>query len=653
MKLTRLELWNYRAFEHAVVEFPSSGLLLVVGANNSGKSALLSSLDAIAHGATSPNDRHYKATEPPRATATFELDDAEITRLLVNASDTLLHEGGQFRQAGAFREIHWEFAPLGGDRLAPVSIRAKWNGRDEVVLVQARLESNGIVMIETNGLGAVLEGKPGQDFRMVILQRLFSNDGNGFRAGYQGAFRPLYDYFVEWASGIYHFTPLRTGAPGDVYSAAAHQVLAPDGQNLPGVLYRLKLNEEDQYEKLMALIEDIVPGVGQMRVPAQGNQISITFRDRSYRSSELNLKRLGTGVEQLLMTLVVGVTEQARSMIIMEEPETNLHPGAQRALFALIKEWAAERPFIIATHSPVFLDASAGSKLLLVTRDGSTSHVRALGSESLDALKELGVRLSDVLSADRILLVEGPSDEAILRTWFPEHLRNPRLVVVDGGGGDNARHAKRLQQWIDSADRLGDRKVLYLRDRDELPAGELAALSRTGAVKVGSGREIENYLLDPEALASVLTDRSGNAVNADEVAKTLGELADDLKQAVVLKRVCRNLHLPPLIDHKLRGDLGKRRAGLDDLKTVVARLKTAESLEAELDELWPKAQKAVDADWENQRLRLAPGEEVLNGLWGRYGLGGYSKKADGPAIAARMMAPPLELAADLKEFLTG
>jgi hypothetical protein len=45
-------------------------------------------------------------------------------------------------------------------------------------------------------------------------------------------------------------------------------------------------------------------------------------------AGELNLKDLGTGVEQLLMTLVVGLTEQAPLTLLIEEPETNLNPMA-------------------------------------------------------------------------------------------------------------------------------------------------------------------------------------------------------------------------------------------------------------------------------------------------------------------------------------
>ena len=60
-------------------------------------------------------------------------------------------------------------------------------------------------------------------------------------------------------------------------------------------------------------------------------------------SGDLNLKDLGTGVEQLLMTLVVGLMEAPPFTLIVEEPETNLHPAGQRALLGHFQRWAEDR----------------------------------------------------------------------------------------------------------------------------------------------------------------------------------------------------------------------------------------------------------------------------------------------------------------------
>jgi hypothetical protein len=279
--------------------------------------------------------------------------------------------------------------------------------------------------------------------------------------------------------------------------------------------------------------------------------------------------------------------------------------------------------------------------------------VRSLGTETLDALAELGVRLSDVLSADRLLLVEGPTDETVLETWFPEHLRNPRVAVIQGDGGDSARYARHLRSWLAKADRFGDRRVLFLRDRDELSDVVIKKLEDGGFVKVPLRRELENYLLDPTAIAAVISERKHANVMPDEVATIVRDVADGLKQTVVLKRVCRDLAPIRLMDNELRRNLAKTQAGLDELQRAVAqRIKSPDEVRATIKSLWETAEKDVAERWDKDMLALASGEEVLAGIWQHFDLGGYSKATDGQLIATKMTDPPEELLVILEHFTT-
>lgn len=88
-------------------------------------------------------------------------------------------------------------------------------------------------------------------------------------------------------------------------------------------------------------------------------------------------------------------------------------------------------------------------------------------------------------------------------------------------GGDNARHADQLAEWLAGVDRIGLRRVLYLRDRDELSPSVLRTLERSETVAVLQRRELENYLLDAEAVAEVL----GPLVKEGEPAPTASDIS--------------------------------------------------------------------------------------------------------------------------------
>jgi AAA domain, putative AbiEii toxin, Type IV TA system len=536
-------------------------------------------------------------------------------------------------------------------------------GRDgNVVLVQCTTNP-GSQTLEVSKLNAVMLGSeqlsdatfetPGN------VQTWGSNESGGLRGpnvrNNMGAFRPLTEYFDTWSAGIYHFRTLRPGAATYEHQINAAERLSPTGDNLPAVLNFLYHNRRQKFNELDRLLRQIVPGIGDLYLPVTGSMMRIMFGEGDAPTQQLNLKNLGTGVEQLLMTLAVGLMGDGPSGVIIEEPETNLHPGAQRALLALIREWSATRPFIITTHSPVLLDTSQRTEVVLVTRESGDSHVKSLGNEALEALDELGVRLSDVLSADRLLLLEGTTDEAIFKIWFPQYLTNPRVALIPAGGGDNARYARRLQAWLTEADRLGDRRVLYLRDRDELPKTEIEALEKGGFVKVPLRRELENYLLDESAIAKVIQKQKKAAEPAaDEVLQAMRDVADSLKQTVVLKRVCKELRPIRLMDNDLQKELAKQNAGLAQLQSaVIARIASADVIKTQTASLWEEAEKAVASAWEDHWRVLAPGEEILKGLWTRFGTCGYTKTTGGTQIATAMSEAPAELQEILDHFITG
>ena len=487
MRLRRIEVDSFRAFGSASFDVPESGVVLVAGVNNAGKSALLSAIDILAFGNQYPEQQNYRSGRESRMTATFRLDSGEREALLYSSSDPAL------ANSDCLRDVTWELSGNAG-QLSIGELRTHWPNRGEIVIARAT-PAGGTLRVEVNQAQAVLAGQSGQEFGLIETGSV-SGDPNVLRSAVQlGLFGPLAGFCNTWAAGLYHFRALRPGTSGDTYPGRAEQRLSPTGENLPAVRNSLYHNRRELYESLKERIKKIVPGIGELHLPLEGDQIRIVFTDPDVPNARLNLKSLGTGVEQLLMTLVVGLMEEGPSAVIIEEPETNLHPGAQRALLALIREWSSTRPYILATHSPVFLNASYRTDVLLVTRQSGESHVRSLGTRSLEALHELGVQLSDVLSADRLLLLEGPSDEGVLSVWFPEHMTNPRLAVIHAPGGDGARYAHHLQAWLSQADRLGDRRVLYLRDRDELPEHEAredrrrqgGTWSRTGELSARRG----------------------------------------------------------------------------------------------------------------------------------------------------------------------
>ena len=84
---------------------------------------------------------------------------------------------------------------------------------------------------------------------------------------------------------------------------------------------RMSPEQQQRCRNLLSqLLQQIVPEVGELHLPLIGNQIRITFHDPSTPTRALNPKSLGTGVEQLLMTLVVGLMGDGPSGALAAAP---------------------------------------------------------------------------------------------------------------------------------------------------------------------------------------------------------------------------------------------------------------------------------------------------------------------------------------------
>jgi hypothetical protein len=105
--------------------------------------------------------------------------------------------------------------------------------------------------------------------------------------------------------------------------------------------------------------------------------------------------------------------------------ENNLHPALQRRLFWLLREHAVARgaTVFVTTHSPIVVDLFADdehAQLVHVTHDGSDATATTVLNHTSrhSVLNDLDVRASDLLQANRIIWVEGPTDRMYLNRWI-------------------------------------------------------------------------------------------------------------------------------------------------------------------------------------------------------------------------------------------
>ena len=144
------------------------------------------------------------------------------------------------------------------------------------------------------------------------------------------------------------------------------------------------------------------------------------------------LSNSGSGLKTVLLVLlnllvVPRIENRKKSDFIFafEELENNLHPALLRRLFQYLEKYALDEQatIFLTTHSSTALDlfgVSENAQIIHVTHDGETARTTAVSAhfDRLGVISELGAKPSDLLQANGIVWVEGPSDRVYLNRWI-------------------------------------------------------------------------------------------------------------------------------------------------------------------------------------------------------------------------------------------
>jgi AAA domain, putative AbiEii toxin, Type IV TA system/AAA ATPase domain len=313
-------------------------------------------------------------------------------------------------------------------------------------------------------------------------------------------------------------------------------LLLPDASNLPSVLLQLP-GSPAAHDRYLTLIREIFPSIYRISArPIHANMAKIEIIMNDYESDRpspginVSLSESGTGISQVLAMLYVAVTAETPRIIIIDEPNSFLHPGAAKKLLTILKQF--DHQYIISTHSAELIRVADPEYLHLIEWAKTASAFRTLDRKNLDdqrrLLEELGISLSDVFGADKVLWVEGPTEERC----FPmilDHLKcsSPALSIASVIATDDltGRSPRAKLSWdvyrkLSTGNALIPPALAFSFDREGRSLTEMADLERMSAnlVKFLPRRMYENYVLHPEAIADVLTTAVGTTIGTATVS---------------------------------------------------------------------------------------------------------------------------------------
>lgn len=524
VRISELRVLNYKSFRDSGWLTLGENFTVIVGQNNSGKTALIQSLrlnDAQHHPHRGPAVRQYAGQNPK---SRFQL------RLMAS---------GAFLKAALIRHQRQTFFTMPS---GPIGQRERF--LEEVFarnFIEFELEfsagSGGCKPLKEPSHQLCDVSEPSflievnDDQSDIIVHDASSGDEN------------LYDIFNKARGDFrYVFDPerLRIG----LCAIQDTEILEAGAQNLPAVLAKLNRNPS-KWATYNEHVRQVFPSIREVTVSTVGIELAVFVWSNDPHEAKDDeaflLQESGTGIGQVLAILYVAMTASG-SVIAIDEPNSFLHPGAAKKLMTILKEYR-QNQYIVSTHSPELLNVIDAEVLLLVSWKDGESKVEQLERRSIDSMKrvldDVGCELGDVFIADKVIWVEGPTEAKC----FP--------LLIDGSNISNVGTLFRpLRATGDLESKKAD-TALILDIYTSLSQGP-SILSRSTAFNLDregrsetdirkmeerSGGRIqflplatyENYLLDPEAIAAVL-DTEYRMYEADGVSPT----AADVEQCLAL-----------------------------------------------------------------------------------------------------------------------
>ena len=159
-----------------------------------------------------------------------------------------------------------------------------------------------------------------------------------------------------------------------------------------------------------------------------------------------------TGEGSQAMFRLIDRLIRSPQIIAIEEPETRLHPALIKKAGRLLAESAnTGKQLFISTHSPFLVDRSALDNFFVVKNEGDGTRISSMHSSKLrDLLFDMGVRPSDVLFSDAVLLVEGLSDEVffdVLSNKMGVPLVGCHVKVIKSNGKSRGKY--KIEFWAE------------------------------------------------------------------------------------------------------------------------------------------------------------------------------------------------------------
>ncbi|MBS1942682.1 MAG: AAA family ATPase, partial [Bacteroidetes bacterium] len=195
----------------------------------------------------------------------------------------------------------------------------------------------------------------------------------------------LRNYIEGWS-----FFNIRPDVARRSYKDSPDQSLGEYGEQLSAVLHRLeKQNGRGAIARIVDGLRDAVPGFKGVRTVPLGVERSFEVLEDRIKGG-LSPGSVSDGTVRLMALLVAAYWyDHKSSLLVIEEPETGLHPHLSKHVMDLLRTVSERRQVIATTHNPAFLDELEPDEVILCDKPEGYTVVRtAAAVEDIETFRK-------------------------------------------------------------------------------------------------------------------------------------------------------------------------------------------------------------------------------------------------------------------------
>ena len=166
--------------------------------------------------------------------------------------------------------------------------------------------------------------------------------------------------------GVYDFDPK---LPKKATPITGRADLDEDGANLAIVVKRI-VSSPPMRRQFANLVKDLLPFINNVKVENFSDRsLLFKLKEEYFKRREVPASSISDGTINIL-ALIAALYFEGRRIIIIEEPERNIHPSLISKIAGMMKEASKAKQVIVTTQSPEIVKSAGLENLLFVSRDG-------------------------------------------------------------------------------------------------------------------------------------------------------------------------------------------------------------------------------------------------------------------------------------------